>query len=291
MNPMINTAEIELAKRKLQEDPRALIDLQPLPAVAMKVNQACRDTNVDLRELARLVESDPAFAVEILSVVNSSLYGHARQILSIHQAIVVLGRRSLVQHALSIAAKTMFTGVGDVACAKQSLFEHSLAVASVAVTLVRQGDSKVDLGTVFLAGIFHDIGKVVLLDVAPCAYSNFMKTPTLKVSSIEFEQNLFGIDHTILGRYFAESWKLAGPIQQAITGHHLPKGEGIVSPISESICLANQLVKAWGIGQTELGSISEYAVQWLNNCDEETQQAIRTNGTENYEECKALFTS
>ena len=72
MNPVINIAEIELAKSKLQEDPRALIDLQPLPAVAMKVNQACRDTNVDLRELARLVESDPAFAVEILSVVNYS---------------------------------------------------------------------------------------------------------------------------------------------------------------------------------------------------------------------------
>ena len=168
---------------------------------------------------------------------------------------------------------------------------NSLAVASVAGSLVRHDSLDVDPGTAFLAGVLHDVGKLVLLDVAPQTYTNCVVGSTGDVPTIVTEQELFGTDHSIIGNLFAETWELSGQIQTAISQHHSTFPAEDVSELTQSIQLANQLVKAWGIGQEESTDICEATNLWLNERDEKSQEMIRANAAESFEETKALLSS
>jgi putative nucleotidyltransferase with HDIG domain len=291
MNSFPDTEELNSAKLALTEDPQSLVKLKPLPVVAMKVSEACGNANVDIRELTKLVESDPAIAAKILSVVNSAIYGHMRDVSSIHQALVVLGRRNIVQLAISIATNTVFAANDETSEFKRSIFEHSLAVASVAGSLVRHDSLDVDPGTAFLAGVLHDVGKLILLDAAPQTYSSFTDQNHLEVSTIQAEQELFGTDHAALGNIFAETWNLSIQIQHAISQHHSPSRPDADYPLTKTIQLANQLVKAWAIGQAEPTDVCEATATWLNNRDDKSQEMIRANAAESFEETKALLSS
>src|SRR5436305_13520965 len=80
----------------------AHVRMPPFPQVAVKVLQLAADENVQFRKLGELISSDPAFASEVLSVVNSLLYAPRYPIKSILQAIEALGASHLQVLCLTV---------------------------------------------------------------------------------------------------------------------------------------------------------------------------------------------
>ena len=74
-------------------------ELPALPAVVIKVNQMLQDPETTADQLSHVIEADPAMAVKILKLVNSSFYGFKSQITSINTAVIILGFNT-VQHAV-----------------------------------------------------------------------------------------------------------------------------------------------------------------------------------------------
>jgi putative nucleotidyltransferase with HDIG domain len=283
------TEQIESARQQLQTDPKALVELKPMPAVALKVTQACKDDNFKLTDLAKLVESDAVFASKMLSFVNSAVYCHMREISTIHQSLVVLGRKNIVQMAMSIAAGKVFMSVGEAADLKKSIFEHSLACGAVASALAKQKIFEVDAGAAFLAGILHDVGKLVMVDLAPEAYSQCVVQEQPEVSSVVKERELFGTDHASLGILFGETWELAPTMQSAIAHHHDELSSDESDSMTGVIQLANQLAATWGLGQAEPEQALGVAERWLNDTDEQTIESTRAFATGQYDETNALL--
>lgn len=289
MNTAQFTDEVENARKQLETDPKALVELKPMPAVAMKVSQACKDENFKLTDLAKLVESDAVFASKMLSFVNSAVYCHMREISTIHQSLVVLGRKNIVQMALSIAAGKVFMSVGEAADLKKSIFDHSLACGAVASALAKQKIFDIDSGAAFLAGILHDVGKLVMVDLAPEAYSQCVVHDRPELSSVVKEKELFGTDHAALGILFGETWELTSTMQSAIAHHHDELSAEETSSMTGVIQLANQLASAWGLGQSKPTLASGTAERWLNDVDEQTIESTRKFASEQYEETNALL--
>jgi putative nucleotidyltransferase with HDIG domain len=289
MNTALFTDELEKARHRLQKDAKALVELNPMPAVALKVSQACKDDDVKLSELAKLVESDAVFASKMLSFVNSPVYCHMREISTIHQSLVVLGRKSIIQMALSIAAGKIFKSNSESAELKKSIFDHSLACGAVASALASQKFFDVDSGAAFLAGILHDVGKLVLVDLAPESYSQCIFQVRLELSSVAKEQELFGMDHTILGAHFGNSWDLSATMRAAIENHHNELSDEESSSMTGVIQLANQLAATWGLGQQEPAMAGAAAERWLNDVDEQKIESTRMMATEQYEETSHLL--
>ena len=133
--------------------------LRPFPAVASQILSICEDPNVRPRDLANTIQCDPAVSLQVLRIANSSMYGFAGEIRTVDHAIVVLGFRAVKNLAISAAAAGMFE-LGEVAKeSRQRLWKHSLACASISGRLATRVD--ILASEAFLAGIVHDVGKLV----------------------------------------------------------------------------------------------------------------------------------
>src|SRR5438270_7544628 len=84
------TPEIDL-ETDVVTIPVKLCNLPPLNAIASQVLALTTDPDIDLRQLSKVVESDPAFAADILFLANSSLFGFPSRMHVLRHAVAVLG--------------------------------------------------------------------------------------------------------------------------------------------------------------------------------------------------------
>lgn len=289
MNQPIVSKEVAHARSMIESESDSIFDLRPLPSIAMRVSRACVDEGTNTAELARIVESDAIFATKILQVVNSSLYGCTREITTIKQGLVVLGRRTVVQLAMSIAAKKVFDSDDGTKELRQRIFEHSLATASTAEVLLKYNSGDfIDPGSAFLSGIVHDIGKLVLLDLAPNAYSQLVEQTSSEVSLFFAERELFGADHALLGAQLGQTWELATAIVGVIRNHHSSEIQN-ETPLTQAVELSNQLVKRWGLGQPESTVHTDFAEAWIETQPPEQVEEIRQVAIDQFAETRSLL--
>ena len=289
MNQATAQSELAFAREKLETELDDLVQLRPLPAIALQIMKACREEKVKVVDLVQLVECDAAISARILSIVNSSLYGYSRDVTSIKQAVVVLGFKSLSQLAVSIAAEKVFSEGESAAESRLQIYEHSLGCAAVARLLANEGYIDVDSGSAFLAGMLHDVGKLVFLDVAPnqCLH---MQADCHHGDSLQLEQELFGIDHLAVGAKFGDAWGLPDEITSAIGNHHDDVTE-TCEPILRVTSLANELAKIWGVGQSQEPTQSETTLKWLAEIGPDAVKQLQAQACEQFVELKSLLSS
>ena len=216
-------------------------ELRPFPAVASQILAACDDPNAGPRELSHIIQCDPAVALRLLRVANSSMYGFSGEIRTVDHAIVVLGIRTVRSLAVSAATADVFLGETSKA-ARETLWLHSLACASIAGTLA----SAVEVAPeeAFLAGMVHDVGKLVFFDVVPDDYAE-LEDRAGATTIVDMEDSAFGIDHQRIGRRCAEQWGLPGEINAAIGCHHAPERATFSEDLVSVVCLADALTRVW----------------------------------------------
>ncbi|NOY91914.1 MAG: HDOD domain-containing protein [Deltaproteobacteria bacterium] len=74
---------------------------------AARIVQTALAPDCSLPELAKLAESDPAFAIRVLSVVNSAAFGLSCQVGDVKRAVGLLGVRGLRNLALGFIVTSM----------------------------------------------------------------------------------------------------------------------------------------------------------------------------------------
>ena len=250
---------------------------------------ACHQEGTDVRALVQLVECDPVISSRVLSVVNSSLFGYSREVSSINQAVVVLGLNKLSQLAVSVAAESVFNDGEGANEARKKLYEHSLGCAAVSRLLASICGCEAESGEAFLAGMLHDVGKLVLFDVAPHGYTELQKNES-DLSSVELERQTFGIDHSTLGSKIAESWGLPFQINTAIADHHCEIDEATNS-LAQLTALSNDLARTWGVGQETCSSRTSRMPKWLVECDDAALEELREQALDQFRVLKALLTN
>ena len=137
----------------------------------------------------------------------------------------------------------MFATGKGVAEERHRLWLHSLGCATVARVLAEERRS-VASDDAFLAGIFHDVGKLFLFDVDPQSYGSIAADE----NSVLVEREVYGVTHEEVGQKSAHSWGLAENIKVAIGSHHCPKDATTHEEFVMLISGANDLAKYWGIG-------------------------------------------
>lgn len=135
--------------------------LPPLPASVMRIQELCMSTEVDIRELTKVIEGDPMLSANILKAVNSPLYGMSKEIASIQQAVMLFGISMIRGFAAANAIKKSIPldlspyGAGP---------ENLSDVSTLQSALVREWYSKVDRSAVSQLGsgaFLMELGKLV----------------------------------------------------------------------------------------------------------------------------------
>jgi len=201
-----------------------------MPAFPRSVQQVVEltgDINCEPRELVRVVEHDPVLTGRMLQLVNSAYFGLSRRIESIKEAVVFIGMNTLRHMALTLAAVGALPRTNKAGLNMDQYLGHSLAVGAVSRWIAtRCGWSHRDSDMLFISGLLHNIGQVVLAVHLPKSFRRVRDRAAQSGSSLhELEQEMFGTTHFEIGGQVAENWELKKSIIDAIRYHQLSPPE------------------------------------------------------------------
>lgn len=204
--------------------------ISTLPEVTAKIIATVEDPKSSAQALHKIVSHDPALVTRILKVVNSAFYGLPGQIGSIERAIVLLGLNAVKNIAVAASLGQLFRGAklceGFTA---KDLWKHCIAVGVASRDLAKQ--MKLPMADeAFLAGMIHDVGVLVSLQLWPEQLRAVCERARLAggtgATFCEMEREMIGVDHQQLGHALAEQWKFPRSCQQVAGHHHNPTALG-----------------------------------------------------------------
>jgi HD-like signal output (HDOD) protein len=250
---MVHSAELSpaLSDESRHKILRAVSALPPFSPVLRRtlatLNQP--EDEISLPHIAADVQKDTVLAGKILSVANSGLYCRGYSINSVGHAVSRLGLSRVRKVILGLSINRLWAGMNvpdDFSMLRFNL--HALAVATLADLLVQRVPVP-DADGAFVAGLFHDIGQLVLMQMHPIEYSVALRDiPFDGPELVEREMALFGFTHGDVSAEVTALWKLPPCTQIAVRGHELERVYDNVRglELSDIIHIADRYVAASG---------------------------------------------
>jgi len=235
----------------------AVRDLPSVPRTLTDLRSALSETEPSIDRVARIVETDVAIAAKILQLVNSAFFGVARNVSNIKTAVTYLGTDNLQYLVLSTEVVRIFSPKKPIPGFSIEKFQqHSQLTAAVAARISDAGKLQ---GAIVVAGLLHDIGKLVIADRAPEHFARALAGAAREKRPVfEIEEALIGVTHAEVGAYLLSLWGLPYPIVEAVAHHHhperIPRDKWDMTTV---IYLANLLAHEHG-GETQNGAVPEH---------------------------------
>ncbi len=267
-------------------------ELPTLPSVLPRLMHLMEDEMVSASHVADIIAGDPALTSKILKAANSAYYGFPQEIDTLERAVALLGFNMVRSLALSIGIMhSLPSGTPSSHFSEEGLWTHSLAVAKAMERLgknARPGESR---DHIFVVGLLHDIGKVVLIEFFRETFVQALEAAQRPETALlhEAERGLFGFDHGEVGAMLLTRWRIPPVIAGPIGVHHgtdFPEGmdeaDVALLRISDALCqnldlgeggsltpidIPGEDLKVLRIGEKELEDVEEHL--------EESREAIR----------------
>jgi len=220
-------------------------DLQNLPAfpgILEKFNEMAKDPHVSMNQIGDMVAQDQVLSLKILKLVNSAFYGFPGRISTVTHALVLLGNDVVKSLILSVSA---FEVMAD---QWRPLWRHSLAVSKACGIVCQElkipGEEEVGM-----AGLLHDIGKVLLVILEPEAYRTVIQAASKKGRPItSVEDAMLGFNHCNVAEWLCERWNLPHRLTAPLAFHHAPETADYAEKPAAAVFLADNVAKAMGYG-------------------------------------------
>jgi HD-like signal output (HDOD) protein len=212
---------------------KALLSLERVPAlspIATQLLGRLARRNCEVRELADMIERDPLLSAQILAIANSAAFGRAHQISSIKHAIAMVGLGAVRKFALAKSISNLFGKRKLAPSFSITRFNLHSVATGMFLELLSEVVPLEDEEDAFLAGLFHDVGKLVIAVALPDEYEDILATSALtREPLLEVERQLLQIDHAELSALAVDYWGLGEPIRAAAAYHHAPEESPAVS--------------------------------------------------------------
>ncbi len=224
-------------------------NLPTLPTVYSTLSEAIEDPNTNTERLAQIISSDQVSSFKILRVANSPFYGFHGRIDTISQAILYLGFNEVRNIVFALSVINFFSKDKLLLHFRPvDFWAHSIGVG-IATRMIGSAAGEKKLENYFLAGIFHDIGKLLFFEYAHKEYASvleLLESKQLRIKDAEVE--IFGVDHARVGQMLAEKWKLPESIQDAIFYHHTGVVRNQSNNLVASVHLGNIVARIMELG-------------------------------------------
>jgi HD-like signal output (HDOD) protein len=196
-------------------------DLPPFSPVFNRLLASLANEDTPLGEIAGIIEKDAVIAGNVLKLVNSAMYGRRDSVTSIRHASSLLGINRLRNAVLGLSLARMWNNVKTPQEWSNARFNlHSVGVAILADLLAQRTRVEFPEGA-FLAGLFHDLGKLLIAIGLKQEYSEVIAEYELGTKRYtECEQELLGFSHAALSGAAVALWRIPEPVQQAVVNHH-----------------------------------------------------------------------
>ena len=197
-------------------------NLPPLPATVQAVIAVTSNPDSSTKDLIRAILPDPVLCSLVLKMANSAFLGQCRKVATLEKAVVVLGFDEIRNIILGKAVCASFASLSRTSAKSIAPFwKHSFACGLAAKSIAE--DLGCSAGELFIAGLLHDIGKLVMLMAFPGQYQLFGENETLRsFPSTSTEKDTYSCSHDLIGQILFRQWLLPEQICVAAGFHHDP---------------------------------------------------------------------
>jgi HD-like signal output (HDOD) protein len=183
--------------------------LPSLPSVYQRILACLREPEPDIAEVGRIIGADMVMTAMILKLANSAFFGAGKSFKTAQRAVSFLGLDTIAGLVLGHSLFKEFAAAELGGLNLEQLWQHSLLAAAGARALaLHEGWGTARAEEAFLAGVLHDLGKLVLATRPDPSADISIEVPTS--------------DHAEAGAYLLGLWGFPDPLIEAIAFHHTP---------------------------------------------------------------------
>lgn len=244
----MEVVEMKSGTRNKQMNPKEMvagvINLISLPEICIRVNTSLEDPSHTHKQLGDIIAHDPALTARILRIVNSAYYNFPNKIELVSRAISIIGEDDLRGLVLATSALEVFNKIPNQLLNMELFWQHSVFTGIVARLLSKQCNI-LHGERLFIAGLLHDIGKLILYYKEPqISQDVLLEAGNSNGQIVDAEQKLLGFTHADVGAALIEAWQLADSLHTIIKHHHSPSDAEDHQIETSIVHLANAVVNA-----------------------------------------------
>ena len=243
-----------LANETLRRLVTQLSLLPTVPTIYLELVRELQVTSPSLERATAVISRDPAMTAKILQLVNSAFFGLPRHLESLDEAIAYVGVDLIKALVLCVPVFSRFDAVRVKDFSPTAIWEHSWRTGVLARRIAAAENlERAVCEESFLAGLLHDVGKLVLIANLPtlCREAAALKQKN-QIPLHAAEREIFGCTHAEVGAYLLGLWGLPESIVEAVALHDQPKDSPttVFSPLT-AVHVANSLDHAVAAGPSK----------------------------------------
>jgi HD-like signal output (HDOD) protein len=233
-------------KRNMDRLIQKIEQIPTIPIVSQRIMEISGDEKAPFKDFVAIIEKDQVLAAKILRVANSAFYGFLSRVSSLEHALVILGINEVKSIVLGCSVYNFFSHNKSDAFDRTRFWKHAIICSQVARLLGTHFNTKND-DSLFLTGLIHDIGKVVLDQYLHEEFLQIIEYVSLtKTTFSEAEKKILGTTHYQIAARLLKQWRFPDEVIMQILYHHAPWHDKNHGPNSIIIYLANVLTKLAG---------------------------------------------
>ncbi len=226
----------------------ATIEIPPMPATAEKIIKLRIDPEASIADLAKVVETDPSLAAQVVSWASSPYYGARGGITSVHDAVVrVLGFDLVINLALGLALGKTLHMPNDGPRGITPYWQQSVYCAALVEALVKRMncETRPSIGLAYLCGLLHNFGYLILGFLFPPHFSTISRYIEANTHQPHhaIEQHVLGISREKICAWVMHLWKMPEEVATGIRWQQFPNYDGPHSQYVKVLHLANQILQ------------------------------------------------
>jgi HD-like signal output (HDOD) protein len=213
-----------LSNDRLKQLATRIKSLPTVPAIYQRLTDELRKEDASTQQIGEIISHDVGMTAKILQLVNSAFFGLPQPISNPAEAVMYLGLSTVRALVLSLQVFSQFKNPNLAGFSLNALADHcwTTAVFARRIAHAQRCDTKT-IDQCFIAGVLHDIGRIILADGLPEQYKKVWDEARQRQLPVwQVEQNEFGATHADVGAYLLGLWGLPNPIVEAVALQHCP---------------------------------------------------------------------
>lgn len=215
-----------------------------------EIETALRSPQCSIGVIGDIIEKDVDLTARLLRFANSAYFGFSNQLSTVSEAISLIGIQQVQDLLTASSAIERFRGISKEFVSVQSFWQHSLATGIAARLLAMEGRLPRS-DRMFVAGLLHDIGRLVMfLQASGPTQKIFELYQKERILLREAEVRVLGYDHQNIAEALLKNWKYPPPLVLAVGHHHHPSGCEAAKLEAAVVHVADHIVNAMRVGSS-----------------------------------------